>query len=617
VGKTESAKALARYLYGDASRLLRFDMNEFVSPRAVARLVGTFDQPDGLLSRAVRREPFSVVLLDEIEKGHPQVFDLLLQILGEARLTDAVGRTVDFSNVIVVLTSNLGTRQAAHGIGFGDRQGDDPTGYLRAVRDFFRPEFFNRLDRIVPFSRLDREAMARIARRVIEEVTGREGLLRRRCALEVSEEAMRWVIERGYHPLLGARALKRAVEGTIVAPLAEQLARFTPETPTVLLVSRRGEGLAVRVVPLVDAPRLAGAERPAIEGDPQAWLERIRAALARIEKQCARYGGDYDGSSGQFSPKDSGRWSTQDALKQVRREVAELADSLTRRGRQQASISEGRFASLKAGKVIDYVRHPRLNPQRQLMREICAVQDIHQFVKDLGASPTTQATRDASVQALHRLLEQLALLEAMTPGERGWTWDRALLLVRSLSDAPQAVRNLRRHFQRSLCLGASNTTARKEADTELGLHAKEFPWPEAIADPSLRAARRAEFHLEALECEGHHIERFAQLHEGTHLVVCDDGKILPLQAVVLPLADGHDAGDAIVACLETHRAAVAEGRLGEGSDPFRWQPVVGLYDQRGGLIADLRTGLRAPRGGNLPPAAALLAALPLPPEVRE
>src|SRR5208282_3703901 len=160
VGKTQCAKALADYLFGgsrddqgdnDAGRLLRFDMNEFLEAGSAARLVGTFYQPEGLLTSAVRRRPFSVVLFDEIEKGHPEVFDLLLQVLGEGRLTDALGRTVDFTNCLLILTSNLGVREAQTQFGYIQDRAARQEVYLEAAQRFFRPEFFNRLDRIVPF----------------------------------------------------------------------------------------------------------------------------------------------------------------------------------------------------------------------------------------------------------------------------------------------------------------------------------------------------------------------------------------------------------------------------------------------------------------------------------
>src|SRR5262249_32722457 len=152
-------------LFGDPGRLLRFDLNEFGAPGSAVRLVGTFAEPEGLLTGAVRRQPFAVVLLDEVEKAHPEVFDVLLQVLGEGRLTDALGRTVDFGNTLIVLTSNLGVRQAESSLGFGigrDDRSDEV--YRRAAEAFFRPEFFNRLDRIVPFRRLGSNDLRAIAR---------------------------------------------------------------------------------------------------------------------------------------------------------------------------------------------------------------------------------------------------------------------------------------------------------------------------------------------------------------------------------------------------------------------------------------------------------------------
>ncbi|HVW02544.1 MAG TPA: AAA family ATPase, partial [Planctomycetaceae bacterium] len=181
VGKTQCAKATAEYLFGDPERVLRFDMNEYVEPGAASRLIGTFAHPEGLLTSAVRRQPFGVVLFDEIEKAHPDVFDLLLQVLGEGRLTDSLGRTADFSNTLIILTSNLGVRDAAGRLGFGETDRPDPRVFTKAAEKFFRPEFFNRLERIVPFNALGRTEIRQIARLAIEDVLGREGLARRKC----------------------------------------------------------------------------------------------------------------------------------------------------------------------------------------------------------------------------------------------------------------------------------------------------------------------------------------------------------------------------------------------------------------------------------------------------
>ena len=287
VGKTECAKALACYLFGDESRLLRFDMNEFVSPYAAARLVGTFDQPEGLLTAAVRHQPFCVLLFDEIEKAHPDVFDLLLQVLGEARLTEALGRTADFSNAVVILTSNLGTRESSRELGFGgsDEASAEST-FHKAVQDFFRPEFFNRLDRIVPFRRLSREQLAQIAQSLILDATSRHGLVRRKCVVDISADALERMIDRGYDPALGARAIRRSVESELVSPLARQLASVIPDTPTVLEVTGRSSKLSVQVTALVQSEPWPETARPTSLSVSEDRIAKARSALDRIMHVC-------------------------------------------------------------------------------------------------------------------------------------------------------------------------------------------------------------------------------------------------------------------------------------------------------------------------------------------
>ncbi len=236
VGKTECAKAIARTLFGEADRLLRFDLNEYNQPGAAARLVGTFSQPEGLLTSAIRRQPFAVVLLDEIEKADPEVFDLLLQLLGEGRLTDSLGRTADFTSALIVMTSNLGVREAEGNLGFVP-EADRSFAYTRAAERFFRPEFFNRLDRVIPFRKLVPEEMGRIARRLVAEVLSREGFAQRKCVLNVAPDALDRVVRAGYDPALGARAMKRAVERELTQPAAARLAALDVNEFTVVTVN--------------------------------------------------------------------------------------------------------------------------------------------------------------------------------------------------------------------------------------------------------------------------------------------------------------------------------------------------------------------------------------------
>ncbi|MBX3747135.1 MAG: ATP-dependent Clp protease ATP-binding subunit [Verrucomicrobiae bacterium] len=264
VGKTECAKALAAFLFGDADRLVRFDMNEYVTPAAVARLTGTLGDPEGLLTGAVRRQPYAVVLFDEIEKADPRAHDLLLSVLGEGRLTDAYGRTAGFSGCLVVMTSNLGVREAGQRLGFVPDGTDAEAVFVDAARAFFRPEFFNRLDRVIPFRALDRDELARLADRHLAAVLNRHGLHQRRCVVRVEAGAMdRW-IESGRDPRLGARALKRAVERDVAQPLARRLVE-TVAGDVVRIALRAGPtGLEVGAHPL----------RPAVRQDrPGGWRD--------------------------------------------------------------------------------------------------------------------------------------------------------------------------------------------------------------------------------------------------------------------------------------------------------------------------------------------------------
>lgn len=224
VGKTETAKALAEQLFGDEDRMLRFDMSEFSNPMAVSRLIGTTRQPDGELTGKVRLQPFCVVLLDEIEKAHQDVHDLLLQVLGDGRLTDAAGRTVDFRNAVLIMTSNLGAGSEDHWMGFHDRgRRDRHLHYKRAVEGFFRPEFFNRIDHIVAYNPLGARALRRIAGRTLRALLERRGLRQAQVMVDVDEALIEHLIEGAVDPRYGARTLARRIERSLISPLARRL----------------------------------------------------------------------------------------------------------------------------------------------------------------------------------------------------------------------------------------------------------------------------------------------------------------------------------------------------------------------------------------------------------
>lgn len=235
VGKTEMAKALAECIFGVRSgtrdrRLIRIDMSEYADAKASQRLIaGTFSS-EGVLTSRVREQPFSVVLLDEFEKAHSSLFDLLLQVLGDGRLTDAAGRVADFRNSIIIMTSNLGTVAAGKGsLGFGadavsSRQSHDH--YTRAVRQFVRPEFFGRIDRVVSFNPIDEATAQRVVRRELQLVQEREGVRYRRLKVEFAEGVSDHLVKTGFESALGARGLKRQIERELLLPLAEQINTF-------------------------------------------------------------------------------------------------------------------------------------------------------------------------------------------------------------------------------------------------------------------------------------------------------------------------------------------------------------------------------------------------------
>jgi len=222
VGKTELTKAVAEFLFDDENAMVRIDMSEFMEKHSVARLIGAPPgyvgyEEGGSLTEAVRRRPYQVILFDEIEKAHPDVFNVLLQVLDDGRLTDGQGRTVDFKNCLIVLTSNLGSDYLA---GLKDGQSVDAVRpqVMEVVRQNFRPEFLNRLDEILLFNRLSRAQMTDIVTIQLSHL--RKLLVDRKIELALDEKALQWLANRGYDPVYGARPLKRVIQRSLQNPLA-------------------------------------------------------------------------------------------------------------------------------------------------------------------------------------------------------------------------------------------------------------------------------------------------------------------------------------------------------------------------------------------------------------
>jgi ATP-dependent Clp protease ATP-binding subunit ClpA len=581
VGKTQTAKALAEYLFGDAERLLRFDMNEFVAPGAAARLVGTFANPEGTLTAAVRRQAFAVVLLDEIEKAHPEVFDLLLQVLGEGRLSDALGRTVDFTGAIVILTSNLGVREAAGGIGLQPGDGRAAQVYVRAAERFFRPEFFNRLDRVVPFERIGRADMGRIARLLIQGVLQREGLQRRKCALDIEEQALERVVDLGYDPVLGARALKRAIERRLAQPVADRLAASAPESLTIIRLLE-GDPITAHVETLAEAPRAA---KPDLS-DPEKVLTGVEAVLRRAEERLAplRPAGVIE--LRRVTRRDQRYFALRDQVQTVRARAQEIRDGVAAewaRDRGLPSLP----SRAQAPRPRDW--NCRRSTREAVPGELLAAEEIRDYLRELAG--TAVRTGGRLEDWLAELACEAALVDLLASGCEADD-SRALVVIEPL------------HAARRLWGAELANAYRATFQDRLGLVVDHIEYHHAGTWASL--------------VSGHGALALAKLEEGTHLIYPTHENFLPVQVTVLEAPPGADAEVLLAeraAARRRWREAFCAGAAAADANPARLLPVVRVYDE-GGMTLDVRTGLLAP---TLPPEDALrtflLAALPPPAEL--
>jgi ATP-dependent Clp protease ATP-binding subunit ClpB len=251
VGKTELTKALAEFLFDSEQAMIRIDMSEYMEKHSVARLIGAPPgyvgyEEGGALTEAVRRRPYQVILFDEVEKAHPDVFNVLLQVLDDGRLTDGQGRTVDFRNTLIVLTSNLGSEYLAalpEGADVDEARG----AVMEVVRQAFRPEFLNRLDEILLFRRLSREDMTGIVEIQLRHL--QQLLAERKITLELDEEAKRWLAEAGYDPVYGARPLKRVIQRELQNPLALEILEGRIRDGDTVRVTTSPLGLLIEAAP--------------------------------------------------------------------------------------------------------------------------------------------------------------------------------------------------------------------------------------------------------------------------------------------------------------------------------------------------------------------------------
>lgn len=414
VGKTETAKALAEDLFGGRDRLVRFDMSEFSEASASTRLIGTSYEPDGELTGRVRIQPFCVLLFDEIEKSHPMALDLLLQLLGDGRLSDAAGRTVDFSNTVVLMTSNLGAGSEDRWLGFSPTsETDRQLHYRRAAQQFFRPELFNRIDRVIAYQPLSPRTLRRIAQRTLRELLERRGLRQGRVMVDVDRRLVEHLVGDTVDRRYGARTLAHRIEQRLITPLARMLAGHDPHqkelTRALLGVDNSGE-LELKLLQLSEAARAERRPRGVqlfvdhIDGDSQDGApERLRARLEYLIEGLERL--------------ESSRQRAQ-----IEREFGEALDALNARAAGGEQLGQGRADEALADDIAERVR------QREIFRQRLRV--LRQRIEGLADPEQRGAWEIPDLESfdkprLHRWNERVEQIF----GELSWSRAQALALA--------------------------------------------------------------------------------------------------------------------------------------------------------------------------------------------
>ena len=545
VGKTECAKALCAYLFGDANRLLRFDMNEYLDAASPARLIGTFSEPEGLLTSAIRRQPFSVVLLDEIEKAHPAVFDLLLQVLGEGRLTDSLGRTADFTNSIIIMTSNLGARSAKVNFGLRSAPDSQRQAYITAAEQFFRPEFFNRIDRLVPFEPLDRAQVARIADRLIHQVLRRDGLVHRQCVLWVDPLALEQIIDQGFHPDLGARALKRTLERQLTQPVAFQLAQAATDAPTVIRVLAGSDGIKVHAAPLMFAQR-RGLLPAGL--DPDDWeqvLDSVDGVVDRVQVEIAGIQPAGQLTQGTLSASNFRYLAVTELIRTVL-QAAETIEHVATTPKRRGRVSRSTVHAPRPGRKMLMIND---GDMRLCLR---AAADLDSHLASIEIEPPVFG--DSLHDQLIELISSTAMMAAIASSDDADS--RCLLWLRSPNQTAEV--------ELTAMIKALGTMFGEN----LGMTATE------ISVPAQQSQRERAM---LLEMPG--IARLLAVEQGTHLFSGWGRGMVVVQAIVRP------AGEADAAKLLDRMR-----QEGESADAFPLLPVLRVYDGNG-MTMDLRSGL--------------------------
>lgn len=620
VGKTQCVKAIANELLGSPDRMIRFDMNEYLSAGDVSRLVGTLDSPEGLLTAAIRRQPYSVVLLDEIEKAHPAVFDLLLQVLGEGRLTDALGRTADFRNALLILTSNLGSQQAENSVGFQPSEVSKEQVYLAAAEKFFRPEFLNRLDFVIPFDRLNEMEIHEISRQAVEALGEREGFVRRKCILHPDDSVLDYVIARGFDPRWGARGVRRMIEKDLMRPVAAELSKTPAAGPTVVQLWAADDSIHVEVNSLEEIELHENTVGQFTPVSPEQTLDQLHGGLKRVMEDCQTHRPTGPMTSGNIRPEQFHYLTLMEALNHLETQCQQLAEvfggtALHQRLSSKGALSGIQFSQPRPGRM--HIWRGDDMPSQRILREMLTAEDVHDYLEEVsGETPCENADSD-----LADCLTRLALFQALAPGEQGWRHEKVLLFTRSLQVAPLQRRQLTQMLKEAFQFGSDA----EDPLTDLGLEATVLRWddkPKPDDEFSLSPATRkllAQVRCDVICFEGLSARQLLSGEVGTHLCVLHSGRLIPFQTALRSMPAEKEVDGEVQATLTAHLDWLAKKRdeQTQEADPlFSLQPVVRIYDEQG-LILDLATGQSLEQANLNTPGllrALILARLPLPGE---
>jgi len=477
-------------------------------------------------------------------------------------MTDALGRTADFTNAIIVLTSNLGVREAEGHVGLrGPSDAARGEAFVRAGERFFRPEFFNRLDRVIPFRRLTRAEVAKIAELLLADVFAREGLTQRKCILRINPATRDRVVDHGFDPDLGARALKRSIERFLTKPLAARLSALRPDHFTVVrLFLHRGEiDVHVRALEQV-TPREAdqGEIGPAI-------LPRIDASLKEIEAAVAPLRPTGPVSPGTMRPEHFRYFALRELLDPLRERWRELDEEQKARRTPELRVGAPRMPGQRVGgKVFSVMRNfnPKAQPQ---LREIAKSENIDEFIRDLVEQARPEGNDAAVYTSMRR---QLVLLRAMLAAAKRGLPDRVLLSVTAPAGPSEMPERLGRHYAKAL-------------SDDLGLETAPLEHHAHLLVRGLAAMPLLDGEI------------------GSHLISGRHERLELLQVQALPVPDGIEPA----AVLTEWRARQATwlddlqaGRADIDADPAPLGSVVRLYESQRGVdwfsnVLDFRTGL--------------------------